>query len=138
MVSDTDTDFVIFAKNNTQSIGHPFWSILGGYLDDFDTETSVVCDDDDMSAACSTDIVCDYDLEYTDLDALDAARSSGAFPVICTGYYALGVLGSMLDDALVNYTAANDGYDGVFGDYVSYCFHYETQFRNYRGRCTVK
>lgn len=119
MVSDTDSDFVIYAANNTQSIGHPFWSLLGGYLDDFDTETSV-CDDDDTSAACSTNIVCDYELEYSDLEALDTAKSSGAFPDICTGYYALGVLGSMLDDALVNYTAANEGYDSVFGDYVSH------------------
>jgi glucan 1,3-beta-glucosidase len=118
MISDTTNNFVIYAKNNTQATGHPFWSILGGYVDDHSTESSV-CADDDYSDSCSTKSVCDFTLEYSDLDALTTAKTNGAFPDVCTDYYALGALGTMLDGAMTDYAGANSGYDGVFGDYVS-------------------
>ncbi len=53
--------------------------------------------------------VCDRTLSYATLEDLSAA--AGSYPDICTDYYALGTLNSLLDAALVNYTAANAGYD---------------------------
>jgi glucan 1,3-beta-glucosidase len=117
MLSDTATDTIIYAANNTQSIGHPFWSILGAYLDDYSTEITS-CDDDDETADCETEPDCDVTLSFDTMDALAAV--AGSFPDICTDYYALGVLGSLLDAALAKYSAANDGYDSVFGNYVDY------------------
>ncbi|KAI9742739.1 MAG: hypothetical protein M1818_003468 [Claussenomyces sp. TS43310] len=117
MLSDTATGTIIYAANNTQAIAHPFWSILGAYLDDYATEPST-CDDDDESVSCQTVPVCDTTLNFDTLADLSAA--SGSFPDICTDYYALGVLGSMLDSAMANYSVANAGYDSVFGDYVTY------------------
>ena len=115
MLSGTET--AIYAKNNTQAIAHPFWSILGGYLDDYDVEQTT-CSDDNTSPTCFTTPTCDYTLNFATMDALSAA--AGSFPEICKGFYALGVLGKMLDGAMANYTAANDGYDTVFGAYVEY------------------
>ncbi|KUJ15980.1 pectin lyase-like protein [Mollisia scopiformis] len=117
MLSDTNTDTIIYAKNNTQANIHPFWSVLGAYADDFATEPST-CADNDTSAACDTAETCDFTLEFDTLDELSAA--TGTFPQICTEYYALGTLGFLLDAAIDNYTAADDGYDGVFGDYVTF------------------
>jgi hypothetical protein len=34
MVSNTDTSEIVYAANNTQAIGHPYWSSLAGYLED--------------------------------------------------------------------------------------------------------
>jgi len=116
MLSDTNTDTIIYAKNNTQATIHPFWSILGAYADDLGTE-STTCGDDDTSAECNTVETCDFTLQFNTLDALSAA--TGTFPDICTEYYTLGTFGSMLDGAIANYTDANNGYDGVFNDYVS-------------------
>jgi hypothetical protein len=101
--------------NKTQAIGHPFWSILWAYVNDFDTESST-CADDDVSTECNTVPVWDFTLTFDALDELSAA--SGTFPSICTNYYALGTLASMLDSVLANYSAANSGYDSVFGDYL--------------------
>jgi glucan 1,3-beta-glucosidase len=117
MLSDTATDAIIYAANNTQSIGHPFWSILGAYLDDCSIEITS-CDDDDETAGCDTEPDCDVTFSFDAMDALAAA--AGSFPDICTDYYALGVLCSLLDAAFANYSAANAGYDSVFGDYVDY------------------
>lgn len=117
MLSDTSTGDVIYAANNTQAIAHPFWSILGAYLDDY-AVVDTTCDDDDTSAECYVAPTCDFNLSFDTLDALSAA--SGSFPNICTDYYALSVLGTMLDGALTEYASANDGYDTVFGYYVEY------------------
>ncbi|KAE9377716.1 glycoside hydrolase family 55 protein [Stipitochalara longipes BDJ] len=117
MVSDTNTNTTIYAKNNTQAIGHPFWSIFGAYADDQATEPGT-CADNDTSPACISSETCDFTLEFADLDAIAAA--AGTFPDLCTGYYTLGAFSNMLDAAMANYTDANDGYDGVFGDYVKF------------------
>ena len=66
MVSDTDTGTIIYAANKTQAIAHLFWSILGAYLDDYST-AGETCDDDDVSAACLTDTVCDKTLSFDTL-----------------------------------------------------------------------
>jgi glucan 1,3-beta-glucosidase len=116
MISDTETGTIVYAKNNTQATIHPFWSILGAYADDEGTESSS-CPDDDDSPECNTTPTCDFTLDFDTLDDLSAA--TGTFPDICTEYYALGALSNMLQSALDNYTSADDGYDGVFGDYVS-------------------
>ena len=117
MVSDTDSGTIIYATNNTQAIAHPFWSILREYLDNFSVEPSN-CDNNDTSAACNTEPVCNLALSFDTLNDLVAA--SRTFPDLCTDYYTLDVLGTMLNSTLVNYTAANTGYDSVFGQYVTY------------------
>ena len=117
MLSDTATNSIIYAADNTQAIGHPFWSILGAYLDDSSTEV-ISCDDDDDSDACAAQPDCDLTLRFTTLEQLAAAK--GSFPDSCNGYYALFVLGTMLDSALVDYAATNKGYDSLFKDYVTY------------------
>lgn len=117
MISDIENSVAVLAKNNTQAIAHPFWSALGAYIDDSEAEI-IVCDDDDISDACMTIPTCDLTLEFNSLDALQAA--AGTFPAICTDSYAVGALSSMLEAALANFTAVNDGYDDVWGDYVTY------------------
>lgn len=97
------------------AIAHPFWSVLGAYLDDYTTEPSF-CDDNDTDPACYTTAPCDYSLSYATLDDLDAASSS--WPADCMSYYMLGTLSSLLTDALNNYTTVDDGYD------VSYSLHH--------------
>ncbi|OBT70712.1 hypothetical protein VF21_10307 [Pseudogymnoascus sp. 05NY08] len=93
---------------------------LGAYIDDSEAEI-LVCDDDDVSAACLTTPTCDLTLEFDSLDALQAA--AGTFPAICTDSYAVGALSSMLVAALANFTAVNDGYDDVWSDYVTSDVH---------------
>lgn len=116
MLSDTDTGTIIYAKNNTHAIAHPFWSILGAYADSYSTDSSS-CSDNDTSSDCNTIPLCDFTLEFATLD--DLAAASGTFPDICTEFYMLGTFGTMLAAAVDSYTSADDGYDGVFGDYVS-------------------
>lgn len=48
MISDTEDETVIYAKNNTQAITHPFWSALAAYLDDY-LPVDQSCDVDDTS-----------------------------------------------------------------------------------------
>ncbi|SPQ22989.1 a8ef266c-8802-41e8-87ee-6caa1a908fce [Thermothielavioides terrestris] len=116
-ISDTDSNNTIYAKDNTQAIAHPFWSALAGYVDDY-ILLDQTCDDDDISDACMVPTVCDYTKTFATLDDLQAA--GGSYPDICTGYYALGVLSNTLNQGLANYTAVNDGYGDVFGEYVKY------------------
>lgn len=117
MISDTYTGASIYASNNTQAIAHPFWSALGAYMDDY-LPLDQTCPDDDISAACIVETVCDNTKTFTTLDALQAA--AGTFPNICTDYYALGVLSSTLNQGLANYSSVNSGYDSLFDDYVQY------------------
>lgn len=118
MISDTNTGTIVYAKNNTQATAHPFWSIFGSYADDFATE-STTCSDNDTSAECNTAQTCDFTLDFDSIDSLWSSAQSGSFPGVCAQYYALGALGNTLDAAINNYTAADDGYDDLFGDYVS-------------------
>ncbi|KAI1295256.1 exo-1,3-beta-D-glucanase [Xylaria venustula] len=115
MLSDTDTGDVIYAANNTQATAHPFWSILGSYLDDSSTEPHF-CDDDDTDPSCFVTPTCDYSLSYATMDDLEAA--SGSWPSECFDFYMLGTLNFLLSDALNNYTSANDGYDALWKYYV--------------------
>lgn len=87
---------------------HPFWSVLGAYLDEYSTEPHF-CSDDDTTAACFEGSKCDYTLSYNTLEELDAA--SGSWPAECLSYYMLGTLNNLLSGALDNYTSVNDGYD---------------------------
>jgi glucan 1,3-beta-glucosidase len=87
---------------------HPFWSVLGAYLDEYSTEPHF-CSDDDTTAACFEGSKCDYTLSYNTLEDLDAA--SGSWPAECLSYYMLGTLNNLLSEALDNYTSVNDGYD---------------------------
>lgn len=117
MISDTFNDDSILAANNTQLDSHPFWSALGAYAEDVDSD-NVNCPDDSTDPACMVNTYCDYTREFKTLDELQAA--SGTFLDICTSYYALGVLNYMLTAEVANYTTVNKGYDGVFDDYVDY------------------
>jgi len=117
MVSNTDTGEIVYAANNTQAIGHPYWSALAGYLEDY-TADFQDCDEDDPDPRCVDQTQCDQTLTFATLDLLAAAV--GTFPNICTDYYALGVLQSELKSAVANYSSVNKGYDAVFGDYKSY------------------
>ena len=117
MISNTESNEVILAKNNTQAIGHPFWSALAGYLDDY-APADLSCTDDFTDPACQATSSCDLTRSFPDLDSLNAA--AGSFPDQCTDYYALNTLYTILEASLANYTAANSGYDKVFGDYVDY------------------
>lgn len=62
--------------------------------------------------------VCDYSLKFNSLDDLSAA--SGKLRTDCIAAYALQVLINMLDTAYANYTNVNNGYDALFGYYVTY------------------
>ncbi|KAK6075617.1 LysM domain-containing protein [Seiridium cupressi] len=115
MLSDTFTGTVIYAANNTQASEHPFWSILGAYLDSYGTEAAF-CLDDDTDPECFVKPVCDLTLNYATLDDLQAA--AGSWPDSCMDYYALGTLNSLLSHALDDYTSADDGYDSVWNYYV--------------------
>lgn len=117
MVSDTENDAVIYAKNNTQTTTHPFWSALAGYLDDYLPENES-CDDDDTSPACQTQSICDNTLSFSTVDDLKAAE--GSYPDVCTPFYALKALNGTLDQAMNNYTSVDSGYDQVFGYYQEY------------------
>ena len=117
MISNTYSNEVILAKNNTQAIGHPFWSALAGYLDDYEPKI-LSCDWNSTDPACLAESLCDLTLTFDTLNDLQGAR--GSFLDQCTDYYALNTLYTMLNDTMVNYTAANAGYDSVFGDYVTY------------------
>jgi glucan 1,3-beta-glucosidase len=119
MVSDTDSGTIVYAAENTQATIHPFWSILAAYSDDSSTESSS-CDDDDTSPECMTAPVCDYTQVFRSFQSL--ANYPGPMPQECVEYNVLVVLQYMLDQALTDYATANDGYDGVFGDYVSIFF----------------
>ncbi len=117
MISNTFSNGVVLAKNNTQAIGHPFWSALAGYLDDYLPE-GLSCPDDSTDPVCMVQSSCDLTLTFPTLDSLQ--KATGSFPDQCTDYYALNTLYLILEASLNNYTAANSGYDAVFGDYVSY------------------
>ncbi|KAK6223391.1 hypothetical protein LQW54_000509 [Pestalotiopsis sp. IQ-011] len=115
MLSDTDDGTIIYAANNTQANAHPFWSVLGAYLDEYSTEPHF-CADDDTTPACFVAPKCDYSLSYATLEDLDGA--SGSWPAECLSYYMLGTLNNLLSEALDNYTSVNDGYDSVYNYYV--------------------
>ncbi|KAI9645912.1 hypothetical protein NHQ30_005349 [Ciborinia camelliae] len=117
MISDTYNIEAILAKENTQAIAHPFWSALAGYLDD-DAPEILSCDWNSTDPSCQVQDLCDLSLVFDTMDDLQAAQ--GSFLDQCTDYYALNTLYNTLDSALANYSAANAGYDAVFGDYVKY------------------
>ncbi|RDW56742.1 pectin lyase fold factor [Coleophoma cylindrospora] len=117
MISNTYTNETILAKNNTQAIAHPFWSALGGYLDDYAPKV-LSCAWNDTRAACEMEFNCDLTLTFDSVSSLQQAL--GSFPDQCVDYYMLNTLYTILEGSMTNYTAANAGYDSVFGDYVTY------------------
>ncbi|KAK2616718.1 hypothetical protein QQS21_000330 [Conoideocrella luteorostrata] len=117
MISNTYSGESIYAKENTQATAHPFWSALASYSLDY-VQMDQSCPDDDTSEACRVQTMCDKTRRFVSLEELAAA--SGSFPDSCNGYYALGVLESILGTSTKKYAAANDGYDDVFGKYVEY------------------
>lgn len=68
-------------------------------------------DDDDYTP-------CDYTKTFKSLD--DLSSSAGDLRSDCVAVYALQVLIDMLDTAYANYTDVNNGYDDLFGYYVTY------------------
>ncbi|RAL02989.1 glycoside hydrolase family 55 protein [Aspergillus ibericus CBS 121593] len=117
MISNTFDNDIIFAKNNTQAIGHPYWSALAGYLDDYRPEI-LSCTDDSTDPACQTTWNCDLTQTYPTLDALNDALATS--PNQCMPYYALDTLYLTLNASLTNYTAANHNYDKYFKYYQQY------------------
>jgi chitinase len=77
-------------------------AIDSGYDDD---------DDDDYTA-------CNYTITFDSLDDLSAA--AGNLRSDCVAVYTMQVLIDMLDTAYDNYTNVNNGYDDLFGHYVTY------------------
>lgn len=76
-----------------------------------DAEDSGYDDTDDFT-------FCDYSLRFASLDDLSAASDS--LRSDCIPVYAMQVLIDMLDTAYANYTDVNNGYDDLFGYYVTY------------------
>lgn len=119
MVSDTYLNTSILATNNTQIDSHPFWSALAAYAND-SSPGEDECDDESTESWCMIDSYCDYTLQFSNLTAITTAKIFGTINPICSSDYSLQVLSDMLDTEVANYTLVNDGYDGVFGDYVDY------------------
>ncbi|PYH85075.1 exo-1,3-beta-D-glucanase [Aspergillus uvarum CBS 121591] len=117
MISNIDDNNIILAANNTQAIGHPFWSALAAYLDDYAPEI-LSCDDDSTDPACLSTWNCDLTQQYATIDELNNAL--GSYPDQCMPYYAMGTLYTTLNASLANYTAANKDYDKYFGYYQQY------------------
>ncbi|GIJ86242.1 hypothetical protein Asppvi_005128 [Aspergillus pseudoviridinutans] len=117
MISNTDDSNIILAANNTQAVGHPFWSALAAYLDDY-AQPILSCDDDSTDPACQASWKCDLTQQYATVDALNAAL--GSYPDQCMPYYALGTLYTTLNASLANYTETNKDYDEYFGYYQEY------------------
>ncbi|KAK8044972.1 exo-1-3-beta-D-glucanase [Apiospora rasikravindrae] len=99
---------LITITTQTAATAHPFWSVLGAYLDSYDSD-GAACDDDNPDPACYANIKCDYSLRYDTFEALEAASSS--WPATCMDYYALGVLNAMLGKALSDFKEIDNGYD---------------------------
>ncbi|KAI1080982.1 hypothetical protein F5B20DRAFT_579808 [Whalleya microplaca] len=63
-------------------------------------------------------VVCDYGLAFSSLD--DLSSKAGGLRTDCISVYTLRVLIDMLNVAYSNYTDVDNGYDDMFGYYVSY------------------
>ncbi|CAK7568439.1 MAG: hypothetical protein SEPTF4163_006429 [Sporothrix epigloea] len=116
MISNVGDADIVYAANNTQSFGHPYWSALAAYVDD-GSQGSFACDDDDDSDECNVSWTCDLTQNYDSVDALNAALS---YPDQCMPYYAINTLYNILNDTMANYTVTNSKYDKYFGDYQQY------------------
>ncbi|CAM6003086.1 unnamed protein product [Sphagnum balticum] len=129
MLSDTNTDTIIYAKNNTQATIHPFWSILGAYADDLGTE-STTCGDDDTSAECNTVETCDFTLNS--IPSMHSPRQPVNSLIFAPSITRSAHLVACWMEPIANYTDANNGYDGVFNDYT----YLESIARNFDARKT--
>ncbi|WPH01347.1 Hypothetical protein R9X50_00418900 [Acrodontium crateriforme] len=111
-------EIAILAKDNTQAIGHPFWSALAGYLDNARPEI-LSCDDEyDPRPECASHSICPTERRYRSFASLQA--DLGSIPFDCINYLALDTLWFVLGDALSNFTAVDNGYDSLFGYYQDY------------------
>ncbi|RAH87503.1 hypothetical protein BO86DRAFT_300109 [Aspergillus japonicus CBS 114.51] len=93
-----------------------------GTGDGDDDDDDLVCADDgtDTRAVCDEESYtgCDYSVSFTSFNDLSTAAAS--YNASCVNYYLIGVLSSMLDDTLANYTQMNGSYHDKFEDYVSF------------------
>ncbi|KAK4860839.1 hypothetical protein LT330_004570 [Penicillium expansum] len=117
MISNTDDNNIILAANNTQAVGHPYWSALAAYLDDY-AQPIFSCDDDSTDPACLASWKCDLTQQYATIDELNGAL--GSYPDQCMPYYAMGTLYTTLNASLANYTDANQNYNKYFKYYQEY------------------
>ncbi|GLA11528.1 hypothetical protein AnigIFM62618_005494 [Aspergillus niger] len=108
---------IIYAANNTQAIGHPYWSALAAYLDDYE-QPIWSCADNSTDPACQSTWKCDLTQQYATIDDLNGAL--GSYPDQCMPYYAMGTLYTTLNASLANYTETNENYDKYFGYYKQY------------------
>lgn len=108
---------IILAAPNTQADGHPPRSALvipgqlGPYHAQLHGRRHKRCMLDDVA------VQLDPELRHHCIADLNAA--SGSFPNQCMNYYAIDMLGTILNDTM-NYTEINSGYNAVIGDYQSY------------------
>lgn len=117
MISNLEADDIVYAINNTQAFGHPYWSAVAAYIDDAG-QKSYTCDDDDTSTACALSWACDLSQSYATVDDLDSAVST--YPEQCMPYYVVDTLYNILTASMDNYTVANEDYDKYFGYYQEY------------------
>jgi glucan 1,3-beta-glucosidase len=75
MVSNNYTGNAVLAKNNTQSIGHPYWGALAGYLDDYEPEIRS-CAWNDTGPGCDETLLCDLTLTFETFADLQAAQGT--------------------------------------------------------------
>ena len=73
IVSNTYTANAVLAKNNTKSIGHPYWSALARYLDDNESEIRS-CAWNDTGPGCDETLLCDLTLTFETFANLQAAQ----------------------------------------------------------------
>ena len=119
MVSDTYDETAIFAAKNTQLDSHPYWSALAAYADSSSSGVDI-CNDESTSAECQIVSYCDFMEQFSTMEAVLTAEVAGLVDPVCSSYYTLQVLSDTLSIEVTNYTKVNEGYDGVFGDYVDY------------------
>ncbi|PYI03726.1 alpha-1,3-glucanase/mutanase [Aspergillus sclerotiicarbonarius CBS 121057] len=77
------------------------------------------CSDDETGDNCIGNITtCDYTLTFDSFASLSSSLSS--LEDYCVNYYALGILGDMLNSTMTNYTNILSSYSGKFTEYQKY------------------
>lgn len=126
-----DTEWVSYLKPETYRgrvafmdalnfAGTSDWAIdLNGTISDTTGPDATDDDDEDEDDEDADDFQpCDYTLTFASLDDLNA--QAGGLRTDCVSIYAMQVLMDMLQTAYDNYTDVNNGYDDMFGYYVTY------------------
>lgn len=120
MVSDTENQVTVSAKEYTQAHMHPYWSALAFYGDDSITQDQTCSDEDDdqIPEHCIGDPVCDMTRTFGSMD--DLLKAADSIEEECLNSYAIDVLRKSLNDDLAHFNDVNNGYDGLFGYYIEY------------------